>query len=147
MNCLMNCLLFGFVVAPKDAAIVALIGLAAAFAVSWLLKKDTAIEHRRRDVIDVAGQLQQYGWDRTASLAKCYAVGDYSGLYAEMKALLRDFSHPETAADLVSQAVCKGLPEVLKHDGHREKVLKIVADFQQLNTPPPVNASTLKTAR
>lgn len=86
-------LLLGLVLGPTEMALGVAVAVAAALIVAALVRKDTAIEDRRRSAIEVASIYEGYGLRWLPRLLRTYAVGDYSGLVIEMRemaAMLRD---------------------------------------------------------
>ena len=114
----------------EQLVIIALAAVVAICVVSWLFRKDTAQEERRRGYIDLSKSLEKLGLIRLADIAEDAAIGDYSGLYKEGKALARELSNPETAMGLLAESFFKQLPSRLGRDGDREKILKVVGEFQ-----------------
>jgi hypothetical protein len=63
---------------------VVLAALAAYFAAKWLFRKDTEVEARRRQAVELSAKLTAMGFKSMAELFMDYAVGDYSGMFAKM---------------------------------------------------------------
>ena len=72
--------LFGF---NGVLAVAAIAG--AALAGAYLLRKDTAVEERRRHAIDIASELKNQGLEHIPDVLVDYAVGDYSGAMSRIK--------------------------------------------------------------
>ena len=121
-----------FEFAVKDIVIIVLAGISAAGIVGWLFRKDTAIEHRRRDMIDLAARLKELGLERLAGFATSYAIGDYSGLWVEGKILAKQLMDTDEAMELLAKSFFTQLPKRLAMDGDREKILRVVDDFRLL---------------
>jgi hypothetical protein len=51
---------------------------------------DERVEKRREACIDVAVELQRRGLKRLPRILRCYAVGDYSGVWSEVKSFSRE---------------------------------------------------------
>lgn len=91
--------------------------------ISLLFKGDDRIEERRREAIELQSKLQEYGLDRLASLAQCYAIGDYTGLYHEVKLLTKEFMDSDRAITMMKKVVYKMLPK-MRDDPEVLKILK-----------------------
>jgi len=65
--------------------------------ISWLLKKDTAREERRRGAAQMALKLSEYGLTKTSEFLVDYSVGDYSAMAAKLKDVGKTFLAGETA--------------------------------------------------
>lgn len=130
-------LCFALSLASKDVVLIVLAAVAVVALVGWLFRKDTAIEMRRREAIQLTAELRALGLERLAGFAECYAVGDYSGLYGEAKQLARELSDHDKALSLLRSSFFKQLPERLKRDADREEILRIVAAFQAERTAEP----------
>jgi hypothetical protein len=65
-------------------ACIVLAVLAAYFAAKWLFRKDTEIEARRRQAVELSAKLTAMGFKSMAELFMDYAVGDYSGMFSKM---------------------------------------------------------------
>jgi predicted negative regulator of RcsB-dependent stress response len=125
----------------KDVAIILLAALAAVAVIGWRFRKDTQIEERRKAAIELARMLEDLGLDRAADAAADYAVGDYSGLYGSLKTLAKELLNPEKAMDVLSKAFFKQVPRRLEREGDREKLLKMVAEWQSQHPAVPSTAS------
>ena len=104
-----------------------LAAMAAAGGVSYILKKDTGIEERRRSAIDLAGSLDGLGLDVLSNVVKDYAVGDYGQLMLSFRTLFRELKSPEVLLDRLSKNFkaqltarlenhdeCRGICEVVR---------------------------------
>ncbi len=60
--------------------------------VSWLFKKDTAREERRRGAAKLAAALGGLGLKKTPEFLIDYSVGDYSGMSHKIKELAETFT-------------------------------------------------------
>ncbi len=58
---------------------------------TFLFKKDTEIENRRRAAAKLAGILRSLGLSKTPEFLEDYAVGDYSGMAEKIKELVKLF--------------------------------------------------------
>ena len=65
--------------------------------IAWLLKKDDQIEKRRKVAIELAAKLSEVGLVKLPRVLVAYAVGDYSGLYFEIKSFARLATSDPTA--------------------------------------------------
>lgn len=65
-------------------ACIVLAVLAAWFGVKWAFRKDTEIEGRRRQAVELSAKLSAMGFKSMADLFMDYAVGDYSGMVYKM---------------------------------------------------------------
>jgi len=117
---------FAIVLTPLWIAVIVLSALCAALLASWLFKKDDAIERRREEAIEAAAELKKFGWDQLADVLIKYAIGDYSGLLGEIRALRKQIMDSDKARALVGNAIVKGLPEVMKDDVWAAKVRKVL---------------------
>lgn len=52
---------------------------------TWLFRKDTEVENRRRAAAQLAGVLSRYGLKRIPEFLLNYSVGDYSGMAKNIK--------------------------------------------------------------
>lgn len=126
-------MLFAFTLAPKDVVLVILAVIAVVAVIGLLFRKDTAIEIRRRQMVELSGELKNLGLERLAGFAEAYAVGDYSGLYQEAKALLKEISDHDSALGLLRKSFFKQLPERLKRKEDSAEILEVVAQIQAAN--------------
>lgn len=89
---------------PTTIAIIVLAAIVTVLLISWLFKKDDAIEERRKNMMKLYARLQELGLERLAGFAQAYIVGDYSSLYREMHALLHDIMDPVKADQLLAKS-------------------------------------------
>jgi hypothetical protein len=68
---------------------------------AWKLycRLDERVEKRREACIDVAVELQKRGLKRLPRMLRCYAVGDYSGMWDEVKSFAREIMEGPAAVD------------------------------------------------
>jgi len=125
--------LFALVLTPSTMAIIGLATALTVFVVGWLFRKDTAIEGRRREMIALHSKLESLGLQRLAGFAECYAVGDYSGLYAEAKALVKQVMDADDAMGLLDKSFYLQLPKRLARDGDRERIIKAIDAYKAAN--------------
>ena len=78
-------------------AILALVVIAGYYVGSWLFRKDTEIEERRRAAAKLAGVLASYGLSKVPEFLIDYSVGDYSGMGNKIKQITQLFLSGETA--------------------------------------------------
>lgn len=75
-----------------EIVLVSLVACVAAYYVgSFLFKKDTEIENRRRAASQLAGVLRSLGLKKTPLFLEDYAVGDYSGMAQKIKETVKLF--------------------------------------------------------
>lgn len=128
--------LFAFTLTPSAMTIIGLSAALAVFVVAWLFRKDTAIEGRRREMIGLHSKLEALGLNRLAGFAECYAVGDYSGLYSEGKALVKQVMDADDAMGLLDKSFYLQLPKRLDRDGDREKIFKAIDQYKAAHAEP-----------
>jgi hypothetical protein len=87
-------------------------------------------------MIALHAKLEGLGLDRLAGFAECYAVGDYSGLYAEGKALVKQVMDADDAMGLLDKSFYLQLPKRLDREGDRERILKIIQQYQAAHAEP-----------
>ncbi|HUT91892.1 MAG TPA: hypothetical protein VMY37_20525 [Thermoguttaceae bacterium] len=143
-------LLFGVTLTPTYLAMTAMGVVIAALGAGYLFRKDTAIEGRRREMIALCARLQGLGLERLAGFAECYAVGDYSGLYSEGKALVKQVMDADDAMGLLDKSFYIQLPKRLDREGDRPKILKVIEQYRaahpELFAEPPASAAATTTA-
>ena len=118
-------------------------GISVAGIVGWLFRKDTKGEQRKEVAMDLKASLEKLGLTRLAALAGCYIKEDWSGGYVLLKALAEDLAKEGGADLLLAESFFKQLPNRLKLDDDRPKILKAIADFQLVN-PAPVAPVAVK---
>ncbi len=124
-------------ISPQQIVIVLLLAAVVALAIGMLFRRDTAQEERRRGYIVLSKAFDALGLSRLADVAENAAIGDYSGLYREGKALAKDLSSPEKMMALLAESFYKQLPERLKRDGDREQIFKAVSEAKSALSKPP----------
>jgi Tfp pilus assembly protein PilO len=119
-------MLFALTLTPEWGIIIVLAVTVTVFAVAWWFRRDDKLEQRRKDAIEVIGLLKKYGWDQTAEVVTCYVSEDWTGVYNEIKALLKQLRDPDQARALITNAILRGLSEVMNDEAAAAKVRKIV---------------------
>lgn len=84
-----------FTFSLSTVVILVMAAVLAVIAGVWLFRKDTEIENRRRNMIDVAAKLEAYGLVELPAILKDYAVGDYSGVAYRIREMVRKFADPK----------------------------------------------------
>lgn len=79
--------------------------LAAAGVGSFLFRKDTEIEKRRKEAIKIAEFFRDLQLPLTAGFFSDYAVGDYSGMWNSAKAVLKILEEPDQRKAVVRRVV------------------------------------------
>lgn len=119
--------------------VVVLVALVAWLGAKWLFRKDTEVEARRLGAIKLAASLQSYGLKKIPAFLQKYAVGDYSGMAADIKALAEMFASGEAAVIAEFDAVFeKVLAEKLKTESGRALVATKLADAVKPEDPSAV---------
>lgn len=113
----------------KDVGLALLAATSAGLGVGWLVRKDTGVEERRRRMIELAGHMRKLGLEQLADAFEGYAVGDYSGVYADAKSLVKRMADPTQALELLGRVFYNQLPQRLAQDGDRDRILKEVGNF------------------
>lgn len=126
-------------VSPMGATVIGLAGVAAFLAGKTLFQKDTEIENRRKAAIDVAGILSAEGFKRLPGFVTNYAVGDYSGMVHELKAVARDFRDPTVLEAELDAVFTKQLERRAKDPGKKPV---LAAKLQELGMLPKEVASS-----
>lgn len=128
----MESALLALSLAPKDVVIIVLGCLVVVAGVGLLYRVDTKIEKRRQTVAELSKILVQEGFDRGASIADKYVIGDYDGFVHELRALVQDLLNPESRLAVLQKHFMKQLANALADPERREKVFKMVEDAKAL---------------
>jgi len=102
------------------------------FAVAFIFRRakalDDRIEGRRGNAVDMVALCQDFGLDRAAGVAKAYAIGDYDGLYQELKQLAKDMLNPATREQVLANMFFKQLPARVRSAADRAKIMQALAE-------------------
>lgn len=118
-----------------DYSTLALLGVVGYFAGQYLFKKDTQVEERRRNAIQVAGILKANGLNIAADALVGYAVGDYSGVAASLKDAATILTNPAAAAAEFDGVFEKMLNAKLVNPEARAKLQATIADATKTVKP------------
>ena len=132
--------LFAFAISGEHALIIVLGAVAVAALIGWLLRKDTAQEKRRKAYVQLATFLQQWGFNKLASIVTNIAVGDYSGVVQETMMLAEMMRDPKQAMVILSENFLYQLPKRLDDAGDRIKLLEIVDAWRAAHPEVPTVA-------
>jgi len=108
--------------------ILALVGGAAAafFGSKMLVAGDTRVEDRRRRAVDLATWCRVNGLPTLSQLLTSYAVGDYSGVVHQVRALSDIISDPAQAKTTVKQFLDIQLSNQLTTTEGKEELIQLI---------------------
>jgi hypothetical protein len=86
--------------------------IAGAALVKLLFRKDTEIENRRKNAVDLATELKALGLPHTSEFFKCYGVGDYSGMIKEGHTIVQILKSPGMREAVLDDIVLRRLQEI-----------------------------------
>ena len=88
--------LLAMAITGKDMLLLALAALAAIGLVGLAYRKDTEIEARRYNAIEIATFMSSIGLEHAAAFFNAYAVGDYSRMFKEAHSIVAIVKNPAT---------------------------------------------------
>jgi len=91
-----------------------------------LFNWDTKIEKRRKHAIDIADKCREEGFEIMPDILRCYAVGDYSGLYDEIKGAYKIFGNDKLRRQTFFDFLERQLEISLKDPERRAAIYKAV---------------------
>ena len=117
--------LFGF------NGVLALAAVAGAAAVgAYLLRKDTAVEERRFEVLEASQHLSNEGFELLPPFLNRYGVGDYSGMVTEAKKITSVLRSPEQRQAVLQKFLRTQLEKAMKDPERRALVIAAVEDYK-----------------
>jgi len=126
------------VIGPKDGALIVLAVITAVALVGWLFRKDDKIEGRRKEAVKIAQFLrEQVGLEIMPRFFTDYAVGDYSGMWAEAKSALSVLDSP----DLRDATIRRSLDTMLKQRLNDPQEVARLAELVAKAKPAAANAA------
>lgn len=97
-----------------------------------LYKLDSRIEARRKHAIEISNQAAQFGFDHTAAILACYAVGDYDGIYDKAREIYSIFKDDDLRVAHVRKLFLGLLERYLKDPARASEILKIVDEHRAI---------------
>lgn len=123
-------------------AVVVLSCVVAAFIVSLFFRADDKVEGRRKVAFEIAGVLAKVGLDDFVPLAKCYTIGDYTGIVAELEKVVDQLKDTERATRMFEKLFYNQLADRLADPVEKIKILAEVAKKPADLTAAATAAST-----
>ena len=99
-----------------------------------LYKLDGRIEARRKHAIEISNQAAQFGFDHTAQILACYAVGDYDGIYDKAREIYSIFKDDDLRVAYVRKLFFGLLERYLKDPARASEILKAVDEHRAIET-------------
>lgn len=95
-----------------------------------LYKLDGRIEARRKHAIEISNQAAQFGFDHTAQILACYAVGDYDGIYDKAREIYSIFKDDDMRVAHVRKLFFGLLDHYLKDPNRAPELLKKIDEYR-----------------
>lgn len=109
--------------------------VAAYFVIRFLFQRDTAVENRRLESIELSDICTKNGLPILGKALKRYAVGDYSGLAFAVRDIRDTISDPEELDNVVQRFLGIQLDKKLKTVEGREELIKAIEDRLGVEIP------------
>lgn len=125
--------------AELDPGMIVPIGIAAVitfFVGKFLIKGDSRVEARREDAIELAELMADQGFPTSIGKAlRAYAVGDYSGLIAEIKSIRSALGKPGQLKGAMDHLLETQFNKYMADDGLREDLLSKIEKKLAIKIP------------
>lgn len=108
------------------------------FVVRFAFQRDTAVENRRLEAIDLSDACSKNGLPILGKALKRYAVGDYSGLAFAVRDIKDTISDPEQLDDVVNRFLKIQLGKKLDSVEGRESLIKAIEEKLGVEIPREV---------
>lgn len=109
--------------------------VAAYFVIRFLFTRDTAVENRRLESIELSDVCTKNGLPILGKALKRYAVGDYSGLAFAVRDIRDTISDPDELENVVQRFLGIQLDKKLKTVEGREELVKAIEDRLGVEIP------------
>ncbi len=109
--------------------------VAAYFVIRFLFTRDTAVENRRLESIELSDVCSKNGLPILGKALKRYAVGDYSGLAFAVRDIRDTISDPDELENVVQRFLGIQLDKKLKTVEGREELVKAIEDRLGIEIP------------
>jgi hypothetical protein len=112
--------------------------VAAYFVIRFLFTRDTAVENRRLEAIELSDACTRNGLPILGKALKRYSVGDYSGLAFAVRDIRDTISDPDELENVVNRFLGIQLDKKLRTVEGRETLVKAIEDRLGVEIPRDV---------